>query len=448
MQADTRAASLALTPDADDGVMAAAAANGGNPNGRGRRGRGARGKGRGRCRRGDPACGAAHAQEDDAEAVPEPVPAHPASSPTLRSHLGILRPLQLSELLSQRVYTFQTPPRQLRGLLRTAFRTALETLRDAATIEDECDGWKLFMLAPRMLLIRAPGQSRVKAVSVLAAAESSPRWARAEARSERRRRSTSSASAPFATLPSDGRAASLGAGVAAAAPWRSSSGQCPARNACSRRRSSSTGMRQGTAHEVRQGEGGEQGDPLMPALSALGQHAALTAVQARVRSTDQLFACLDDVYVTGPPEHTANQFHSCLATLLAGGGDTGTMPELSARRAQLPLRLASWSSVELGGCFSQSTLTFLRLLARARARQRAPWCAAAARQAMVHRWTTLAALAALRAHACTQLEIPVGEPVDPLDGQELALGELLAGAPPPQPSRPGHGPLPPWTHCS
>ena len=609
---------------------------------------------------------------------------------------------------------------------------------------------------------------------------------------------------------------------------------------------------QGTAHEVRQGEGGEQGDPLMPALFALGQHAALTAVQARLRSTDQLFAFLDDVYVTGPPEHTANQFHivreallrhanirvhlgktrawnsageeppgllaalppedpanpcwtgswalpasqqgivvlgspigsrafiadklaqkllehdrllqriphvphlqsawllllycaaprcvyllrtlaptdtadfaaqhdtavrSCLATLLAGGGDTGTMPELSARRAQLPLRLgglglgsaerqryaaywASWADtlqvlrdrqpgvlaelvrplldveaagtpastraaaqaaeylraqgfrapswatllesdfeappgrrepgigrpgwqhaattatdkrvletlfsdldpasralllsqsgdaascaftafptsrdtdvpdaeyrilllrrlrlplpltparcpcggnldalgdhrsacaqvgvlarragpleraaaricreagarvatnvslrdlnldlpaadgrrievvannlpiwqgaqiavdttivsplkrdgeprpqadrepglalrqavdrklraypelrcarrcklvvfgVELGGRFSQSTLTFLRLLARARARQRAPWCAAAARQAMVHRWTTLAALAALRAHACTLLELPVGEPVDPLD---------------------------------
>ena len=40
-------------------------------------------------------------------------------------------------------------------------RTALEALLDAATIEDECDGWKLFMLAPRMLLFRAPGQSCV-----------------------------------------------------------------------------------------------------------------------------------------------------------------------------------------------------------------------------------------------------------------------------------------------
>ena len=43
------AGSLALTPDADEGVMAAAAANSGNPRGRGRRGRGGREKGCGRC---------------------------------------------------------------------------------------------------------------------------------------------------------------------------------------------------------------------------------------------------------------------------------------------------------------------------------------------------------------------------------------------------------------
>ena len=95
-------------------------------------------------------------------------------------------------------------------------------------------------------------------------------------------------------------------------------------------------------------------------------------------------------------------------------------PELlCARRCKLVA-----FGVELGGRFSLSTLTFLRLFAR----QRAPCCAAAARQAMVHRWTTLAALAALRAHACTLLQLPVGEPVDPLDGQELARGKLLAGA--------------------
>ena len=36
---------------------------------------------------------------------------------------------------------------------------------------------------------------------------------------------------------------------------------------------------EGTVHEIQQGEGGEQGDPLMPALFAMGRHQALQAVQ-------------------------------------------------------------------------------------------------------------------------------------------------------------------------
>ena len=39
----------------------------------------------------------------------------------------------------------------------------------------------------------------------------------------------------------------------------------------------------GTIHEIRQGEGGEQGDPLLPLLFSLGQHRALVAGQARLR---------------------------------------------------------------------------------------------------------------------------------------------------------------------
>ena len=31
----------------------------------------------------------------------------------------------------------------------------------------------------------------------------------------------------------------------------------------------------GTVHDIHQGEGGEQGDPLMPLLFSLGQHPAL-----------------------------------------------------------------------------------------------------------------------------------------------------------------------------
>ena len=46
----------------------------------------------------------------------------------------------------------------------------------------------------------------------------------------------------------------------------------------------------GTTHEVRQGESGEQGGPLMPLLSSLEQHRALVAVQARLGEGEWLFA--------------------------------------------------------------------------------------------------------------------------------------------------------------
>ena len=47
---------------------------------------------------------------------------------------------------------------------------------------------------------------------------------------------------------------------------------------------------EGVPHEILQGEGGEQGDPLMPALYALGQHEALSQVHATLRQGELLFA--------------------------------------------------------------------------------------------------------------------------------------------------------------
>ena len=47
-----------------------------------------------------------------------------------------------------------------------------------------------------------------------------------------------------------------------------------------------------------QGEGGEQGDPLMPLSFSLGQHRALVAVNAELQEGEQLMAFLDDVHVT------------------------------------------------------------------------------------------------------------------------------------------------------
>ena len=53
----------------------------------------------------------------------------------------------------------------------------------------------------------------------------------------------------------------------------------------------------GEVHHVHQGEGGEQGDPLMPMLFSLGQHRGLVAVQSKLLEDEKLFALLDDVYV-------------------------------------------------------------------------------------------------------------------------------------------------------
>jgi len=59
---------------------------------------------------------------------------------------------------------------------------------------------------------------------------------------------------------------------------------------------------QGRSHDILQGEGGEQGDPLMPGLYSLAGHEALRSVQARLRDGEAVFAYLDDIYVVALPE--------------------------------------------------------------------------------------------------------------------------------------------------
>ena len=58
-------------------------------------------------------------------------------------------------------------------------------------------------------------------------------------------------------------------------------------------------------HEVHQGEGGEQGDALMPALFSLG----LVAVQQQLRHDERLFAFLDDIYVISRPDKVVPIFN-------------------------------------------------------------------------------------------------------------------------------------------
>ena len=55
-----------------------------------------------------------------------------------------------------------------------------------------------------------------------------------------------------------------------------------------------------------QAEGGEQGDPLLPALFALGVAPALEAVQAEMPPNERAQAFLNDVYVTSHPPRVAH----------------------------------------------------------------------------------------------------------------------------------------------
>ena len=58
----------------------------------------------------------------------------------------------------------------------------------------------------------------------------------------------------------------------------------------------------GNTQEIPQGEGGEQGDPLMPMLFSLAEHPALEAIQRRLIDGEKLLAYLDDVTVICSPE--------------------------------------------------------------------------------------------------------------------------------------------------
>ena len=71
----------------------------------------------------------------------------------------------------------------------------------------------------------------------------------------------------------------------------------------------------GHAHQVTQGEGGEQGDPLMPALYALAQHEALNDLQNQLRDGEAVFAFLDDVYVVALPERIRELYDLLAAAL-------------------------------------------------------------------------------------------------------------------------------------
>ena len=56
----------------------------------------------------------------------------------------------------------------------------------------------------------------------------------------------------------------------------------------------------GEIHSIPQGEGGEQGDAMMPLLQSLGQHGALQDVSRRLGHGEHVFAFLGDTYRVAP----------------------------------------------------------------------------------------------------------------------------------------------------
>ena len=71
--------------------------------------------------------------------------------------------------------------------------------------------------------------------------------------------------------------------------------------------------------DISQGEGGEQGDALMPALFSLGQHSVLEVIQGRLRPSERLMAFLDDIFGKSDPDRSVAVFTAIQEELLRVG---------------------------------------------------------------------------------------------------------------------------------
>ena len=76
----------------------------------------------------------------------------------------------------------------------------------------------------------------------------------------------------------------------------------------------------GEVQTVTQGEGGEQGDPLMPALFSLGLHDSLAEARGAMHEDDWLGAYLDDVYLVTTRDRAREAFDTVTSAMkrLAG----------------------------------------------------------------------------------------------------------------------------------
>ena len=87
---------------------------------------------------------------------------------------------------------------------------------------------------------------------------------------------------------------------------------------------------EGVTHTVHQAEGGEQGDPLMPALYALAQQDALVAADGELLPSAKLFSFLDDLYVTTTRERAAGAFEVVASSVERHAGVRSHLKKLKA----------------------------------------------------------------------------------------------------------------------
>ena len=66
------------------------------------------------------------------------------------------------------------------------------------------------------------------------------------------------------------------------------------------------------APAVTQGDGGEQGDPLMPALVSPAPPSTLSECAAGLQEGEAIFAFLDDTYVASAPKRTGGALEGVL----------------------------------------------------------------------------------------------------------------------------------------
>ncbi|CAE7607217.1 unnamed protein product [Symbiodinium sp. CCMP2592] len=166
------------TADEDgDASLARAALSARRGSGRGRRGRGRGARGRGAREPPPPPADHLLASQGEARADPEPPSTAQRAQVLHARHSSAAADSMLRGLLSldavslqgqcqTRVLTLQAAPSRTRGTLRAAMRYGLRCIVNPETPEHEVRGWKLFCLAPRMLLHRSPGQSSVPAAEL------------------------------------------------------------------------------------------------------------------------------------------------------------------------------------------------------------------------------------------------------------------------------------------